>query len=132
MIDYDMIISYDENGEFNPRTVSYESNSKPVNNTSSGGTPKPVESPLVFEETKLVVGDNYMEATGYFKNQSNQTYSYVKVKVDYKDKDGNIVDTDWTYGIDGEGLAPNSRKSFKVMTPSNPAVTNCTFSFMIK
>lgn len=72
-------------------------------------------NPLIIENKKMVKDGNYVYVTGSVKNQSNESYSYIKVKVAYYDDDTNVVDTDWTYAT-SEPLRPNEQVYFEIMT----------------
>lgn len=127
--DYTMEITYDENGKYNPRTISYKSSVIPTNSSSNGQsttTTAPIQ-PLIIEETSCTKDGDYMYAEGFVKNNSNQTYSFIVVNVNYSDENGSIVDTDWTYVVGSEGLPPSSRKSYKVMTPYNSNINKCSY-----
>lgn len=49
---------------------------------------------------------SYYYASGSLTNYSSKTVKYVKVKVLFKSSYGSTVDTDWTYAVGSEGLAP--------------------------
>ena len=48
-------------------------------------------------------------------NNSEKTVKFVKVKLSYLDKNGNVVDTDDTYACGSEGLAPGESTKFDTM-----------------
>lgn len=85
---------------------------------------------LKFEDTKLETRGDYIYYTGYVKNVGNRSYTYIKVKAVYYDEGGNILDTDWTYAVSSEGLAPNERKSFKIMTRYTESITQGSLSIL--
>lgn len=71
---------------------------------------KPSKSDLKLTNVSLSKGSsysNYYYASGSLTNYSSKTVKYVKVKVLFKNSYGTTVDTDWTYAISSEGLAPN-------------------------
>lgn len=72
-----------------------------------------------FEEIKIFTEYDYMYCEGKVRNTGNKTFDFVKVKVEWLDKNDNVLDTDWTYAVSSEGLGPNEAKSFKVMTKSD-------------
>ena len=52
---------------------------------------------------------------GSVTNESDDTtYKYVKVKGAFKDATGTVVDTDWSYAVGSEGLAPGESSSFSI------------------
>jgi len=59
---------------------------------------------------------DYMHVTGAVKNNSQNKYTFIRVKVVYKNSNGDIVDTDWTYAVGDEGLEPGEQKYFEIMT----------------
>ncbi|QVL46128.1 MAG: hypothetical protein KFB94_03215 [Methylophilaceae bacterium] len=50
--------------------------------------------------------------------------SFIKVGVEYLDKNGTILDTDYTFVVSGENLQPTAAKSFSIMTKRDPKMTN--------
>lgn len=55
---------------------------------------------------------NYVYVTGSVKNTGDTTISYYKISVDFYDSRGNIVDSDWTNGID---LKAGASRHFEIM-----------------
>jgi hypothetical protein len=126
--DYKMKVTYTKNDYPAYRIVKSpdENDSSESNSTTTTTVPTQPES-LTLEETSCTKGDNYMYAKGYVKNNSDQFLSFIEVKADFIDSSGNIVDTNYTYAVGSEGLSPNSRKSFDIMTPNNDSVTQCQY-----
>ncbi|MBP3401601.1 MAG: zinc-ribbon domain-containing protein [Clostridia bacterium] len=56
-------------------------------------------------------------------------YRYVKVKAQFKNYSGSIVDTDWTYAIDSTWLEPGESKTFYYMV-RNTNIKSATLSFV--
>ena len=56
-------------------------------------------------------------------------YRYVKVKAQFKNYSGSIVDTDWTYAVDSIWLEPGESKTFYYMV-QNTNVKSATLSFV--
>ena len=56
-------------------------------------------------------------------------YRYVKVKAQFKDYSGSIVDTDWTYAVDSTWLEPGESKTFYYMV-QNTNIKSATLSFV--
>ena len=56
-------------------------------------------------------------------------YRYVKVKAQFKNYSGTIVDTDWTYAIDSTWLEPGETKTFYYMV-KNTNIKSATLSFV--
>ena len=55
-------------------------------------------------------------------------YRYVKVKAQFKNYSGSIVDTDWTYAVDSTWLEPGESKTFYYMV-KNTNIKSATLSF---
>lgn len=87
-------------------------------------------NPLKIEDEELIFRGNYMYYSGYIKNVGEKTYYYTKIKATYYDNNNNVIDTDWTYAVGSEGLAPNDRKSFQIMTVYNKSVTQGSLSIL--
>ena len=71
---------------------------------------------ISFEDVNGELGRSYMEIEGKVRNNGNRKVDYVKVGVEWLDKNGKVVDTDWTYAVSSEGLRPGGAKSFRVST----------------
>ena len=56
-------------------------------------------------------------------------YRYVKVKAQFKNYSGSIVDTDWTYAVDSTWLEPGESKTFYYMV-KNTNIKSVTLSFV--
>ena len=55
-------------------------------------------------------------------------YRYVKVKAQFKNYSGSIVDTDWTFAVDSMWLEPGESKTFYYMV-ENTNIKSATLSF---
>lgn len=84
-------------------------------------------SELSLEVTRLYLSStgNYYYAEGTVKNNSSSTVSYVKVKCAFLDSSGNVVDTDWTYAVGSEGLAPGESKKWEMMVSYDRKIEKC-------
>lgn len=56
-------------------------------------------------------------------------YRYVKVKAQFKNYSGSIVDTDWTYAVDSTWLEPGESKTFYYMV-KNTNIKSAILSFV--
>ena len=56
-------------------------------------------------------------------------YRYVKVKGQFKNYSGQIVDTDWTYAVDSAWIEPGESKTFYFMV-QNTNIKSATLSFI--
>lgn len=87
-------------------------------------------NPFKFEDVELIIDGNYVYCKGYIKNVSDIPHSYVRIKVVYYDKDNNILDTDWTYAVSSEGIYPEERKSFEIMTRYTEGIEQGSWSIL--
>lgn len=71
---------------------------------------------LVVEIKSLHKSGDYTYFEGILKNNTDNTYSYVKIKATYYDSSMNVLTTDWTYAVSSEGISPNENKQFELMT----------------
>lgn len=87
---------------------------------------------LKLEVTRLYRSDagNYYYAEGTVKNNSSSTVSYVKVKCAFLDSAGNVIDTNWTYAVDSEGLAPGESKKWDMMVSYDRKIDKCRASIL--
>ena len=73
---------------------------------------------------------SYRTYNGTIKNTGSRTFKFVKVKGSFKDKSGTVVDTDWTYAVGSEGLAPGESKTFTLSCKKNSSIKECTVSII--
>ena len=59
-----------------------------------------------------------------------KTNKFVTLKGSFKDARGNVVDTDWTYGVGAAGLAPGESTTFRLSVPKNYDIVSCSVSIM--
>lgn len=67
---------------------------------------------------------NYYYASGSLTNYSSKTVKYVKVKVLFKNSYGKTIDTDWTYAVGSEGLAPYETIKWECSVKKDYNITN--------
>lgn len=72
----------------------------------------------------------YTVLNGTVTNKGIRTYDFVEIKGIFKDSYGNVVDTDWTYAVGSEGLAPGESKTFNMSVPKDYSITDCTISII--
>lgn len=72
-----------------------------------------------IEEPKANIDGNYMYFKGKIRNDGDTTVDFVKVKVEWLDDNKNVLDSDWTYAVSGEGLRPGAAKTFEIMSPAD-------------
>ena len=73
---------------------------------------------------------SYVKCTGKVKNTGKKTYTFVKVKGAFKDSKGNVVDTDWTYVVGSEGLAPGESSSFSMSVKKDYSIESCSVTIL--
>ena len=71
----------------------------------------------------------YCSVTNVSSKYVATRYRYVKVKAQFKNSSGSIVDTDWTYAIDSTWLEPGETKTFYYMV-QDTSVKSATLSFV--
>lgn len=73
---------------------------------------------------------SYNVCVGKVKNTGKRTYYFVTVKGSFKDSYGNVLDTDSTYAVGSEGLAPGESSSFRLSVKKDYKITDCTVSLL--
>lgn len=82
---------------------------------------------IVFEDIKVESDENYMYCTGKVRNNNPESVQFVKVSVEWLDKDKKVLDSDSIYAVSSDELRPNSAKSFKIMTSSDKRMESCQY-----
>lgn len=72
----------------------------------------------------------YTKATGTIANNSNYTVRYVEIKGAFKDYQGNVIDTDWTYVVGSEGLAPGESCKWSMSVNYDYSIKSCSVSII--
>ena len=85
---------------------------------------------LKISGVKLENNSLYTVATGTFTNSSNKTVRFVKIKGSFTDSRGNTVDTDWTYAVGSEGLAPGESTKWRMSVDKDYSIKSCDVSIM--
>ena len=67
-------------------------------------------------------------STGSVTNSGSKTYDFIKLKGSFKDSSGNVVDTDWTYAVGSEGLAPGDTVTFRMSVDKDYSIKSCSVS----
>ena len=101
------------------------------NDYYSSGTDKRIGLSLKVDSIKTSGSYTYVYCT--VTNVSSKyvatRYRYVKVKAQFKNYSGSIVDTDWTYAVDSTWLEPGESKTFYYMV-QNTNIKSATLSFV--
>lgn len=108
---YSHYLLYDDDAEsaYSPKVYSYE---------------------LKISNVKLSSNSSYTIAEGTITNNSDQTVSYVKIKGSFKNNSGTVLDTDWTYAVGSEGLAPGESCTWRMSIKKNSSVKECSVSIL--
>lgn len=85
-----------------------------------------IEPDLELSNIALYSNYSYKDCTGTITNNGSCTYTYIKVKCRFKNHFDEVVDTDWTYAVGSEGLAPGEAKTFSMSVPDNSAIKSCS------
>lgn len=87
-------------------------------------------SVLKIENIQVTSNGSYDICTGSVKNTGTRTYTFVEVKGAFKDEAGNVVDTDWTYAVGSEGIAPNESSTFRLSVDKKKEIKSCSVSLL--
>ena len=85
-------------------------------------------SVLKISGVSVTSNSSYTVCTGTITNNGKKTYKYVKIKGSFKNSSGTVLDTDWTYAVGSEGLAPGESKTFRMSVPKNYDIKSCSVS----
>ena len=96
--------------------------------SSSSGSNESAYSVLKISGVKVTTNSSYTVCTGTITNNGKKTYKFVKVKGSFKNSSGTVIDTDWTYAVGSEGLAPGESKTFRMSVPKNYDIKSCSVS----
>ena len=72
----------------------------------------------------------YTICTATITNNGKKTYTFIEVKGKFKNSSGTILDTDWTYAVGSEGLAPGESASFRLSVDKDSNITKCDLEFL--
>ncbi len=95
--------------------------------TSSYETAK---TALEFSNIVVTSNSSYTVCIGTVTNNGKKTYDYVQIKGAFKDSSGTVLDTDWTYAVGSEGLAPGESTTFRMSVPKNINIKDCKITIM--
>ena len=100
------------------------------NNNYSSGVNKSIG--LSMKVDRITTSGSYTYVYCSITNVSSKyvatRYRYVKVKAQFKNYSGSIVDTDWTYAVDSTWIEPGETKTFYYMV-KNTNIKSATLSF---
>ena len=96
----------------------------------SGSSYESAFSALKFSNINVTTNSSYTVCTGTVTNNGSKTYKFVEIKGSFKDSSGNVIDTEWTYAVGSEGLAPGESKTFRMSVPKNYNIKSCSISIL--
>lgn len=96
----------------------------------SSYAPKVYSYQLKISNVTLSSNSSYSIAEGSITNNSEQTVSYVKIKGAFKNQSGTVIDTDWTYAVGSEGLAPGESCTWRMSVKKNHNIDECVVSIL--
>lgn len=68
---------------------------------------------IALEEESITFEGEYIAKKGFVVNNTNKTIYFVPINFEYYNKENELIEVDWTYGVGSEGLEPGRRKAFK-------------------
>ena len=95
---------------------------------TSGYSYESAYSALKISGISVTSNSSYTVCTGTITNNGKKTYKFVKVKGAFKNSSGSTIDTDWTYAVGSEGLAPGESKTFRMSVSKNYNISKCSVS----
>lgn len=85
-------------------------------------------SNLEFSDIKIEHNSSYTVCTGKVTNYGLATYKFVTIKGSFVNSSGSTCDTDSTYAVGSEGLAPGESTTFRMSIPRDRNVKDCKIS----
>ena len=84
--------------------------------------------PYELKISNITISSNssYTVAEGTITNNSDQTVKFVEIKGAFETASGSVVDTDWTYAVGSEGLAPGESSKWRMSVSKDTKIKNCT------
>lgn len=83
------------------------------------------ETVLEISDVKIEHNSLYTVCTGTMTNDGSRTYKFVKVKGAFQTSGGSTIDTDSTYAVGSEGLAPGESTTFRMSVDKDSTITKC-------
>lgn len=122
------IVDLDEQEIISISSLEYTERKEKVKDIMNGvyETETKNNNPSVIKITSC----NSRGASGTIYNQGNKTIKYVKLKISFRDSSNSVIDTDWTYAVGSEGLAPNESKKWNVYVDKDYNISKCSYSII--
>lgn len=98
--------------------------------SSSTTSYETMRTALKISNVNVTSNSSYTICTGTVTNNGKKSYDYVKVKGSFKNSSGKVLDTDWTYAVGAEGLAPGESTTFRLSVSKNSSITDCSVTFV--
>lgn len=97
----------------------------PSTTTDYNYTPEKAEDVIDFSDISINSNSSYTICTATVTNNGKRTYTFVEVKGKFKDSSGTVLDTDWTYAVGSEKLAPGESVSIRLSVKKDSNITQC-------
>ena len=85
---------------------------------------------LKISNVQVYTKGNYTYAEGTVTNNSDTTVTFLEIKGSFKTSSGSVVDTDWTYAVGSEGLAPGESCKWKLSVEKDYSIKDCDISIL--
>lgn len=85
---------------------------------------------LAISNVSLSSNSSYTIVEGKITNNSNSTVRFVKVKGAFQNSAGRVVDTDWTYAVGSEGLAPGESCKWRMSVSKDYSIQKCDVTIL--
>ena len=102
----------------------------PSYSSSPSYTPESAEDVLEFSNVRITHNSLFTVCTATLTNNGRRTYTFVEVKGKFKDSSGKVLDTDWTYAVGSEGLAPGESTTFEVSVDKDWNIKECSMEIL--
>ena len=103
---------------------------KPSTSMYPAYTPEKAEDVLEFSDVNISNNSSYTVCTATVTNNGKRTYTFVEVKGKFINSSGTVLDTDWTYAVGTEGLAPGESVSIRLSVKKDLNITKCNFEII--
>lgn len=98
--------------------------------SENDSTPHAYSWELKISDVKVYSEYSFTYAEGSLTNNSSSTVKFVKLKGSFKSGIGKVIDTDWTYAVGGEGLAPGETCKWKMSVAKDLSITDCDVTIL--
>lgn len=125
--DYCTIHTCNRNGCYNKvvKGNTYCYTHMPSASTNYNYTPEKAEDVIAFSNISITSNSSYTICTATVTNNGKRTYTFVEVKGKFKNSSGTVLDTDWTYAVGSEELAPGESVSIRLSVKKDSKITKC-------